>query len=180
MTGRKSNVQELTATLHTTLGQIVVRLFPENAPETVKSFVGMARGTWTWRDPRTGELGYGPLYSGTTFHRVIAGLMIQGGDPQGDGTGGPGWEFPDEIDPAVNFDRPYMVAMATTAPDTVGSQFFITLRPTPHLNGRHTIIGEVLQGQDVVDAIAMVPTGDDERPITNVVVRYIEIHRHQD
>ncbi|MEV7392889.1 peptidylprolyl isomerase [Streptomyces sp. NPDC091215] len=170
-------VQELTATLHTTLGQIVVRLFPESAPETVASFSGLARGTWTWRDPRTGELGFGPLYSGTIFHRVVAGLMIQGGDPQGDGTGGPGWEFPDEIDPSLNFERPYMVAMTTTAPDTVGSQFFITLRPAPQLNGRHTIIGEVIQGQEVVDAVAKIPTGHNGRPITDVVVQFIKIHR---
>ncbi|MGW7543126.1 peptidylprolyl isomerase [Streptomyces sp. NPDC054770] len=170
-------VQELTATLDTTLGQIVVRLFPESAPETVASFSGLARGTWTWRDPRTGELGFGPLYSGTIFHRVVAGLMIQGGDPQGDGTGGPGWEFPDEIDPSVNFDRPYMVAMTTTAPDTVGSQFFITLRPAPQFNGRHTIIGEVIQGQEVVDAIAKIPTGHNGRPITDVVVQFIKIDR---
>ncbi|MGY1495701.1 peptidylprolyl isomerase [Streptomyces sp. QTS52] len=172
-------MEELTATLHTSLGQIVVRLFPEYAPQTVASFTGLAQGTWTWLDPRTDALGFGPLYNGTIFHRVINGLMIQGGDPQADGTGDPGWTAPDEFHPALNFDRPYMVAMATTAPDTVGSQFFITVRPAPQLNNRHTIIGEVVQGQEVVDAIAMIPTGHNDRPIMEVVVQSIRIHRPQ-
>ncbi|MFF3372028.1 peptidylprolyl isomerase [Streptomyces sp. NPDC002680] len=169
--------KELTATLHTSLGQIAVRLFPQYAPLTVKSFTGLAEGTWTWLDPRTGALGFGPLYNGTIFHRVIDGLMIQGGDPQADGTGDPGWAFPDEFHPALNFDRPYMVAMTTSSPDTVGSQFFITVRPAPHLNNRHTIIGEVVQGQEVVDAIAVVPTDRRGRPITDVIVHTVQIHR---
>lgn len=171
--------EELTATLTTTLGNIVVRLFPEYAPETVANFVGLADGSRQWRHPVTGAPGQGPLYDGTIFHRVIDGFMIQGGDPLGSGRGGPGYEFKDEFHPALRFDRPYLLAMANAGPGTNGSQFFVTVGPVPHLNERHTIFGEVVQGQEVVDAIATSPVGRNDRPLTDVAIQSISIDRRQ-
>jgi peptidyl-prolyl cis-trans isomerase A (cyclophilin A) len=166
-----------TATIRTTMGTIVVRLFPDQAPKTVQNFVGLAEGTAQWTDPRTGQPANGPLYNGTIFHRVISGFMLQGGDPLGTGTGGPGYEFEDEFDPSLRFDRPYLLAMANAGPGTNGSQFFITVGPTPHLNNRHTIFGEVVQGQDVVDAIAQTETDRSDRPIKDVVLESVTIDR---
>ena len=165
------------ATLHTSLGPVRVQLFPDHAPKTVKNFVGLADGSAQWTDPRTGRPGDGSLYAGTVFHRVISGFMIQGGDPLGTGTGGPGYRFQDEFHPELRFDRPYLLAMANAGPGTNGSQFFITVAPTPHLNMRHTIFGEVADqaGRDVVDAIAAVPTGRMDRPREDVVIERIEI-----
>jgi peptidyl-prolyl cis-trans isomerase A (cyclophilin A) len=171
--------EELIATLNTTLGQIVIRLFPDHAPETVANFVGLADGSRQWRDPATGAPGRGPLYSGTVFHRVIDGFMIQGGDPLGTGMGGPGYEFKDEFHPALKFDRPYLLSIANAGAGTNGSQFFITVGPTPHLTNRHTIFGEVIQGQEVVDAIAKSPTGRNDRPVTDVTIQSIAIDRRQ-
>jgi peptidyl-prolyl cis-trans isomerase A (cyclophilin A) len=171
--------EELTATLQTTLGPIVVRLFPEQAPETVANFVGLAEGSKPWRDPETGAPGTGPLYNGTIFHRVINGFMIQGGDPQGDGRGGPGYQFKDEFHSSLRFDRPYLLAMANAGPGTNGSQFFITVGPTPHLTNKHTIFGEVVEGQEVVDAIAKSPTGRGDRPATDISVASVTIDRRQ-
>jgi peptidyl-prolyl cis-trans isomerase A (cyclophilin A) len=167
--------EELTATIRTTMGTIVVRLFPDQAPKTVQNFVGLAEGTAQWTDPRTGRPASGPLYNGTIFHRVISGFMLQGGDPLGTGTGGPGYEF--EFDPSLRFDRPYLLAMANAGPGTNGSQFFITVGPTPHLNQRHTIFGEVVQGQDVVDAIGRTETDRSDRPIKDVVLESVTIDR---
>ncbi len=145
---------EIYATFQTTMGAIVVKLMPEKAPVTVENFVGLAEGTKEWTHPRTGEKAKKPLYDGTVFHRVIPEFMIQGGDPMGTGTGGPGYKFADEIGPENKFDRPGLLAMANAGPGTNGSQFFITEVPTPHLNRGHTIFGEVVKGSDLVGKIA--------------------------
>ncbi|MCW2938013.1 MAG: Peptidylprolyl isomerase [Actinomycetia bacterium] len=171
--------EELIATLNTTLGAVVIRLFPEEAPQTVDNFVGLAQGTKEWKHPQTGVKSNNPLYNGTIFHRVIDGFMIQGGDPEGTGRGGPGYQFGDEFHPSLRFDRPYLLAMANAGPSTNGSQFFVTVGPTPHLNNRHTIFGEVVQGTDVVDAIAKAPTGRNDRPSTDVVINSVTIEYRQ-
>ena len=165
----------LTATLRTNRGTIVVRLFPDHAPKTVRNFVELADGTREWTNPRTRETGKAKLYDGTVFHRVIPNFMIQGGDPLGTGTGGPGYKFADEFHPDLGFSRPYLLAMANAGPGTNGSQFFITVAPTPHLNGKHTIFGEVVEGSDVVDAIAKAPTSRGDRPQQDVVLESVEI-----
>ena len=169
--------EELYATLHTSMGDIEVQLFPNHAPKTVENFVGLAEGSKEWTDPRTGKKSTDPLYSGTVFHRVIAGFMLQGGDPLGSGTGGPGYRFGDEIHPDLAFTKPYLLAMANAGPGTNGSQFFITVAPTGWLTGKHTIFGEVTSGVDVVDAIAAVKTGSMDRPATPVVIESIAIDR---
>ncbi len=171
--------ETLYATLNTNLGAVVVRLFPEQAPETVANFVGLADGSREWLDPKTGQKASGPLYNGTIFHRVIDGFMIQGGDPLGTGTGGPGYRFKDEFHPSLQFDRPYLLAMANAGPGTNGSQFFITVVPTPHLNNRHTIFGEVVQGREIVDAIAKTQTDGRDRPKNDVVINSVTIERAQ-
>jgi peptidyl-prolyl cis-trans isomerase A (cyclophilin A) len=167
----------LTATLRTSLGPIVVRLYPDQAPKTVRNFTELAEGRREWTDPRTRATTNARLYDGTVFHRVIEGFMIQGGDPVGTGRGGPGYQFADELHPDLSFDRPYLLAMANAGPGTNGSQFFITTVPTPHLNRRHTIFGEVIGGSDVVDAIGRVRTGRDDRPVQDVVLESVEIDR---
>ena len=167
----------LTATLQTNQGNIVVRLFPDHAPKTVRNFVELAEGGRQWTDPRTGRATTGKLYDGTVFHRVIPDFMIQGGDPLGSGRGGPGYEFADEFHPDLRFDRPYLLAMANAGPGTNGSQFFITVAPTPWLNGKHTIFGEVIDGADVVDAITRVQTVPGDRPVTDVVLQSVTIQR---
>jgi peptidyl-prolyl cis-trans isomerase A (cyclophilin A) len=165
----------LTATLHTNRGAIVLRLLPDYAPRTVRNFTDLAQGAREWTDPRTGRATSGRLYDGTIFHRVIGGFMIQGGDPLGTGTGGPGYKFADEFHPDLRFDRPYLLAMANAGPGTNGSQFFITTVPTPHLNGKHTIFGEVIAGQEVVDEISRAQTDRRDRPVKDVVVESVEI-----
>jgi len=166
-----------TATLHTNHGDIVITLFPDHAPKTVANFVGLATGTKEYTDPETGASTSGRFYDGTGFHRIIDGFMIQGGDPLGNGTGGPGYKFGDEFHPDLVFNRPYLLAMANAGPGTNGSQFFITVAPTPHLNRRHTIFGEVLDeaSRQVVDAIATVPTGRMDRPVEPVVINSVTI-----
>jgi peptidyl-prolyl cis-trans isomerase A (cyclophilin A) len=170
-------MSDLKATLKTTLGDIVIDLFPNHAPKTVDNFVGLAEGTKEYKDDagRSGQ----PYYDGLVFHRVISGFMIQGGCPRGDGRGGPGYTFADEFHPELQFDRPYLLAMANAGPGTNGSQFFVTVGPTPHLNRRHTIFGEVADqaSRDVVDAIATTPTGPGDRPRTPVVIESVEITR---
>ena len=165
----------LTATLRTNQGPIVIRLFPDHAPKTVRNFVDLAQGGREWTDPRTGRVTTGRLYDGTIFHRVIPNFMIQGGDPLGTGTGGPGYQFADEFHPELQFDRPYLLAMANAGPGTNGSQFFVTTVPTPHLNRRHTIFGEVIQGQEVVDQISHTATDGRDRPVKDVVLESVEI-----
>ena len=167
------------ATLSTNRGDIRVELFPNHAPKTVKNFVGLADGTGEWTDPRTGSKGEGPLYAGTVFHRVIDGFMIQAGDPLGTGTGGPGYRFNDEIHPELQFSKPYLLAMANAGPGTNGSQFFITVAPTPWLNTKHTIFGEVADqaSREVVDAIAKTPVGAMDRPREEVVINAITVEQ---
>ena len=155
----------LTATLRTNQGPIVVRLLPDHAPKTVRNFVELARGRPGVDGPADrARHDRARLYDGTIFHRVIPDFMIQGGDPLGTGTGGPGYQFADEFHPELQFDRPYLLAMANAGPGTNGSQFFITTVPTPRLNRKHTIFGEVIEGQDVVDAISQAATDGQGPP----------------
>jgi peptidyl-prolyl cis-trans isomerase A (cyclophilin A) len=165
----------LIATLRTNLGSVVVRLFPDHAPKTVRNFTELAEGGREWTNPTTGATSKDRLYDGTIFHRVIAGFMIQGGDPLGTGRGGPGYQFADEFHPDLTFSRPYLLAMANAGPGTNGSQFFITTVPTPHLNGKHTIFGEVIEGSDVVDEISRVRTSRGDRPVEDVVLESVQI-----
>jgi peptidyl-prolyl cis-trans isomerase A (cyclophilin A) len=167
----------LFATISTNRGDIRVELFPNHAPETVRNFRGLADGTKEWTSPRTGATGEGALYDGTVFHRVIPNFMIQGGDPLGTGTGGPGYRFKDEIHPELQFNKPYLLAMANAGPGTNGSQFFITVAETPWLNAKHTIFGEVADAASraVVDAIAATKTGAMDRPVEEVVISTITV-----
>jgi peptidyl-prolyl cis-trans isomerase A (cyclophilin A) len=159
-------------TLHTSEGDITITLFPNHAPKTVKNFIGLATSEIEWKDPFTGEKQKKNFYDGLSFHRVIAGFMIQGGCPIGDGTGGPGYSFKDEFHPELQFDRPYLLAMANAGPNTNGSQFFITVAKTPHLNNRHTIFGEVKDAtsQQVVDKIANAKTGPRDKPLQAIKI----------
>ncbi len=165
------------AILHTNHGDITITLFDNQAPMTVANFVGLANGTKEYVDPRTGQSATGRFYDGLIFHRIIDGFMIQGGDPLGTGTGGPGYEFADEFHPDLVFNKPYLLAMANAGPGTNGSQFFITVAETPWLNRKHTIFGEVADqaSRDVVDEIAHVRTGRMDRPVDPVVVESVEI-----
>lgn len=171
--------EELYATLHTTMGDIEVRLLPNHAPKTVRNFVELAEGTREWTNPNTGEKTTEKLYDGTIFHRVIPNFMIQGGDPLGTGTGGPGYKFADEPHPDLTFERSYLLAMANAGPNTNGSQFFITVAPTTWLNRKHTIFGEVSAGEEIVDAIATAPTGAQDRPATEIVITSVVIDRRE-
>jgi peptidyl-prolyl cis-trans isomerase A (cyclophilin A) len=171
--------EDLYALIDTSMGQIEVQLFPNHAPKTVQNFVGLAEGSKEWTDPRTGATSTQPLYNGTIFHRVIQGFMIQGGDPLGQGTGGPGYKFGDEFHPELAFTKPYLLAMANSGPGTNGSQFFITVAPTAWLTGKHTIFGEVTSGTDTVDAIAATNVGANDRPTTPVTINTITIERRQ-
>jgi peptidyl-prolyl cis-trans isomerase A (cyclophilin A) len=165
-----------TATLRTSEGDIRLILFPDQAPKTVANFLGLATGEKSYSQPNSSGGDSGPFFDGSIFHRVISGFMIQGGDPTGTGRGGPGYQFGDEIHPDLRFDRPYLLAMANAGPGTNGSQFFITVVSTPHLNRRHTIFGEVADAESraVVDAIATTATDRADRPLTDVVVQRIE------
>jgi peptidyl-prolyl cis-trans isomerase A (cyclophilin A) len=173
--------QQLHAVLHTNKGDIRIELFPNHAPKTVANFVELAEGTREWTDPRSGSKSSEPLYNGTIFHRVIANFMIQGGDPLGTGTGGPGYRFGDEFHPDLSFDRPYLLAMANAGPGTNGSQFFVTTVATDWLTRKHTIFGEVADeaSRAIVDAIGTTPTGQRDRPAEDVVVSSIEIERSE-
>jgi peptidyl-prolyl cis-trans isomerase A (cyclophilin A) len=165
-----------TAIFHTTAGDLTCELFPSNAPKTVKNFIGLATGTKEWTDPQSGQKTTRPLYDGTIFHRVIPNFMIQGGDPLGQGTGGPGYSFEDEFDSSLTFDHPGRLAMANSGPNTNGSQFFITEVPTPHLNGRHTIFGQCDDASvELVKKIARMPTGRGDRPVDPVKIKHIQI-----
>lgn len=170
---------ELHATITTNLGAIELTLFPDQAPKTVANFTELAEGAKEWTDPRTGGTTTAPLYDGTVFHRVIDRFMIQGGDPLGTGTGGPGYRFGDEFHPDLGFDRPYLLAMANAGPSTNGSQFFITVAPTPHLNRKHTIFGEVSDAASraIVDKIATTAVGPMDRPRQDVVIESVSIER---
>ena len=155
----KKKMADTYATFKTSMGDIVVKLLPDKAPKTVENFVALAEGTKEWKDPRSGQTVKKPLYDGTVFHRVIPQFMIQGGDPLGNGTGGPGYKFADETSPTDQFSKPGILAMANSGPNTNGSQFFITEVPTPWLNGKHTIFGEVVKNFDLVPKIAAAGNG---------------------
>ena len=169
------------ATIHTNHGDIVVNLFGNHAPKTVKNFIGLATGTQEWTHPATGQKTSEPLYNGVIFHRIITDFMLQGGDPLGQGIGGPGYEFDDEIHPELQFTEPYLLAMANAGKrmgkGTNGSQFFITTKPTTWLNGNHTIFGVVAddESKKVVDAIEAVPTNANDKPLNDVVITTIEV-----
>ena len=167
----------LYATINTTMGAIVVKLYEKESPITVRNFTGLARGAKAWRDPKTGQMVRRPLYAGTIFHRVIPGFMIQGGDPTGTGAGDCGFVIPDEFHPDLKFDKPGRLAMANKGPKTGDCQFFITEASTPHLTGLHTIFGQVIEGQDVVDKIAATPRDSSDRPRTAVRMRTVTIKR---
>ncbi|MFF8942355.1 peptidylprolyl isomerase [Streptomyces sp. NPDC014864] len=174
--------EHLHATLKTNHGDIDVRLLPNHAPKTVRNFVELATGEREWTHPATGEKTTAKLYDGTVFHRVISGFMIQGGDPLGNGTGGPGYQFADEFHPDLSFDRPYLLAMANAGPGTNGSQFFITVSPTAWLNRKHTIFGEVTDtaSQKVVDAIAAAQTNPrTDRPVEDVVIETVVVETRE-
>jgi peptidyl-prolyl cis-trans isomerase A (cyclophilin A) len=165
----------------TNMGTFTARLIPDHAPKTVDNFVGLATGSKEWTHPRTRQRSTDHLFDGTVFHRVIEGFMIQGGDPLGTGTGGPGYSFEDETpDSGPAFDRPGLLAMANAGPNTNGSQFFVTVSRTPHLTGRHTIFGEVVDGYDVVEAISRVATDRQDRPQEPVVLERVEIVQPDD
>jgi peptidyl-prolyl cis-trans isomerase A (cyclophilin A) len=168
---------EPTAVFDTTMGTLRCKLFPKQAPKTVANFIGLAEGTKDWKDPATGQTKHGvPLYNGTIFHRVIPDFMIQGGDPLGTGTGDPGYKFEDEIVSSLTFDRPGRLAMANAGPNTNGSQFFITEKPTPWLNGHHTIFGQCDDASvELVKKIARVPKGPGDKPLTPVRINKIVI-----
>lgn len=165
------------ARIETTQGNFTVRLFDKEAPNTVANFVGLAEGTKEWTDPASGQKKTEPYYDGVIFHRVINGFMIQGGDRLGQGTGGPGYKFNDEFHPALRHSKAGILSMANAGPNTNGSQFFITLGPTPHLDNRHSVFGEVVEGLDVVLKIGGVATGRQDRPATPVVMNKVTIQR---
>ncbi len=167
--------KELYATLKTSQGDIVVRLFSKDAPKTVENFVGLAAGEKEWKNPQTGEKSKKPLYDGTIFHRVIPDFMIQGGDPTGTGMGDPGYSFADEFQSGRTFDKPGLLAMANAGPNTNGSQFFITTSTPTYLNNHHTIFGEVVKGYDVAVKISKVPRDAADKPTTPVTITKIEL-----
>lgn len=168
---------KLVATLDTTLGPVTCTLYPDIAPETVLNFVGLAEGTKEWVDPATGSKTVEPLYNGTKFHRVIKGFMVQGGDPKGNGTGGPGYQFGDEVWADVKFDKPGRLAMANSGPSTNGSQFFITEVPTPHLNGKHTIFGDC--DLETIKKMVAVDVGGPQgsTPVEDIILKKVTVER---
>jgi peptidyl-prolyl cis-trans isomerase A (cyclophilin A)/peptidyl-prolyl cis-trans isomerase B (cyclophilin B) len=177
-----------TVTLGTTHGDVTAELFAERAPRTVENFLGLAEhdpaadadpapDTTTWEDPETGEVRGDSLYEGTVFHRVIEGFMVQGGDPTGTGRGGPGYEFDDEFHDELTHDGPGVLSMANSGPDTNGSQFFVTLDAQPHLDDRHAVFGEVLDGMDVVREIGSLPTDQNDAPDEDAAIESVEIER---
>lgn len=170
-----NKAETLYAILETSLGKIVCQLYPEQAPLTVKNFVGLAKGEQPWLDPKSKELVKKPLYNGTIFHRVIPDFMIQGGDPLGNGMGGPGYKFDDEFSDELQFDQVGRLAMANSGPRTNGSQFFITVAKTPWLNNRHTIFGQVVSGMEIVEKISLVERDGNDRPKKEVVLKNVTI-----
>ncbi len=161
----------------TSEGNFTIRLFDQEVPNTVANFVGLAEGTKEWTDPRTNQKVTQPYYDGIIFHRVIEGFMIQGGDPLGQGIGGPGYTFPDEFHPQLRHNKAGILSMANRGPNTNGGQFFITLGPTPHLDDRHSVFGEVVEGMDVVRRIGSARTGERDRPVNDIVIQTVTITR---
>jgi peptidyl-prolyl cis-trans isomerase A (cyclophilin A) len=171
---------QLYARFVTTMGNIVIRLEEERAPKTVRNFVGLATGSQEWVHPRTGQAQKGvPYYDGTIFHRVIPDFMIQGGDPLGVGTGGPGYKFQDEFHPDLKHSGPGVLSMANSGPATNGSQFFLTERATPHLDNRHSVFGVAVAGADIIKKIARVATGARDKPAQDVVLQRLEVFRSE-
>lgn len=171
---------QLYARFVTTMGNIVIHLEEQRAPNTVKNFVGLATGTQEWAHPRSGQAQKGtPLYDGTIFHRVIPDFMIQGGDPLGAGTGGPGYRFADEFHPELKHSGAGVLSMANSGPGTNGSQFFLTERATPHLDNRHSVFGLAIAGVDVIKKIARTATGARDKPVQDVVLQRVEIFRSE-
>jgi peptidyl-prolyl cis-trans isomerase A (cyclophilin A) len=165
------------ATLETSQGTMVCRLFEKEAPQTVANFIGLAEGVKEFTDPRTGKKEKRPFFDGLAFHRVIPNFMIQGGCPLGTGTGGPGYRFADEFHPSLRHDKPGKLSMANSGPGTNGSQFFVTVAATPWLDNRHSIFGEVIEGQDVATKISEVPRDSSDRPRTPVILEHVRIER---
>ena len=162
-------------TLETTKGDITLELFEQRAPRTVENFLGLATGDIEWSDPETGETRTDSLYEGTIFHRIIGDFMIQGGDPEGTGQGGPGYTFDDEFHEDLNHDKAGILSMANRGPDTNGSQFFITLGPQPHLDGRHAVFCHVIDGMDVVEEVGRVPTDRNDKPMKDIEIESLDI-----
>jgi len=173
----KKGSQNMMAVFETNKGTFKVKLFPDKAPKTVENFVGLAEGTKEWTDPKTGSKVKKPFYDGLKFHRVIPNFMLQGGDPLGTGTGGPGYKFEDEFHPSLKHDKPGKLSMANAGPGTNGSQFFVTVAATPWLDGKHSIFGEVVEGMDVVNEISKVRTAPGDRPVEDVIVKTLKIER---
>ena len=161
----------------TSEGSFTVRLFDQEAPRTVENFVGLAEGTKEWTDPRTNKKVTAPYYDGVIFHRVINGFMIQSGDPLGQGIGGPGYKFNDEFHPGARHNKAGILSMANSGPNTNGGQFFVTLGPTPHLDDKHSVFGEVVEGMEVVSKIGSTPIGRQDRPVKDVVIQTVTIER---
>jgi peptidyl-prolyl cis-trans isomerase A (cyclophilin A) len=174
----KKGAKTMIAVFETTQGTFKVTLFKDKAPKTVENFVGLAEGTREWTDPKSGEKVKKPFYDGLVFHRVIADFMIQGGDPLGNGTGGPGFRFSDEFHPELKHNKAGILSMANAGPNTNGSQFFITVAATPHLDNRHSVFGEVTEGLDVVFAISKVKTDAGNRPNTPIVIKSLKIEKN--
>ena len=168
---------ELFAQFVTSEGPFTVRLFEKEVPNTVANFVGLAEGTKQWTDPRTNQKVNQPYYNGIVFHRIIDGFMIQGGDPLGQGIGGPGYKFADEFHPTLRHSKAGILSMANSGPNTNGGQFFITLGPTPHLDNRHSVFGEVVEGMDVIKKIGSAKTGPRDRPVKDIVIETVTIDR---
>lgn len=173
----KKEAKQMIAVFDTTKGVFKAKLFAEQAPITVENFVGLADGTKEWTEPSTGKKVKKPFYNGLIFHRVIPNFMIQGGCPLKNGTGGPGYQFKDEFSPLLKHDKPGLLSMANAGPGTNGSQFFVTVAPTPWLDNRHTIFGEVIEGMDVVHAIEKTKTGPGDRPVEEMVIKSIKIEK---
>ncbi|MBI4380764.1 MAG: peptidylprolyl isomerase [candidate division NC10 bacterium] len=169
--------EALYATMKTSMGEIVIHLFEDRAPKTVANFVELATGTKAWSDPKSGQQVKRPLYNGTIFHRVIPNFMIQGGDPLGIGSGGPGYRFPDEFHPELRHDKPGILSMANAGPNSNGSQFFIIHQATPWLDGKHSVFGEVVKGQEVVEAIGNAPRDARDKPLTDIVLTEVVVSR---
>ncbi|MFC6837663.1 peptidylprolyl isomerase [Halomarina ordinaria] len=173
----KENEDNPEAVLQTNHGDIRLELFAERAPRTVENFLGLATGSQEWEDPETGETRSEPLYEDVVFHRVIEGFMIQGGDPTGTGRGGPGYQFDDEFHDDLTHDAAGTLSMANAGPNTNGSQFFITLDATPHLDGRHSVFGQVIDGMDVVRDIGSLPTDAQDRPQEDALIEGVQVYR---
>jgi peptidyl-prolyl cis-trans isomerase A (cyclophilin A) len=165
------------AVFDTTEGSFTARLYDQEAPRTVENFVGLAEGTKEWTDPRTNQRVTQPYYNGIVFHRVIEGFMIQGGDPLGQGIGGPGYTFADEFHPSARHNKAGILSMANRGPNTNGGQFFITLAPTPHLDDRHSVFGEVVEGMDVIRKIGSAKTDGRDRPLKDIAINAVTIER---